>query len=87
MEELGINRKDNSIQSVKGKDETGHYYERFFTEIKGEISIDGNPGISQQNPRAIFQDIVYDGLIGHDFLKRYQVSFDIDHKEMVFYKQ
>ena len=86
MGELAVNPKDESVQSMKGYDETGHYYERFFTEIRGKIAVDGNPDICQENPKAIFQDIIHDGLIGHDFLKRYVVSFDIDKEEMLFYK-
>lgn len=86
MGELAVDPKDKSVESVKGYDETGNYYERFFTEIKGKISVDGNPDISQENPKAIFQDIIHDGLVGHDFLKRYIVSFDIDKEEMRFYR-
>lgn len=85
-DELGIKHTDPEVETVTGIDETGHHYERYYAEVKGEVSIDGNPDIKQENPGAIFQDIIYDGLLGHDFLKRYIVSFDIEKKEMVFYR-
>ena len=87
MGELGVDPNNEGVESIKGTDETGHDYERFFAEIEGEIAMDKNPDIMQKNPRAIFQDIIYDGLLGHDFLKKYLVSFDIDNKEMIFYRQ
>ena len=87
MAELGVNPGHGGIESIRGTDETGHDYERFFVGIEGEIAIEKSPSLMQKNPRVIFQDIIHDGLLGHDFLKRYMVSFDIDNKEMIFYKR
>ncbi|HLH86172.1 MAG TPA: aspartyl protease family protein [Thermoplasmataceae archaeon] len=87
MGELGISPNDEDVESVRGTDETGYEYERFIATMKGEIAIEGNNWITQSNPRVIFQDIIHDGLIGHDFLKKYIVSFDIGGKKMIFYKR
>lgn len=87
MAELGVTHDDQNVESFKGTDETGHDYERFLAEMKGAIALDGYPDLMQEKPKVIFQDIIHDGLIGHDFLKRYIVSYDIDHKEMIFYKR
>lgn len=86
LRELGVDPEDNSVEVLSGTDETGHEFKRYFSRLKGEISLEGASNIMQEKPRAMFQGIIYDGLIGHDFLKRYSVSFDIGNSEMMFYE-
>ncbi len=86
MEQLGVSPEGPGLEVFSGIDETGHDYRRYLTEIKGRVSLEGGAEVFQKDPRVVFQDIIYDGLIGHDFLKRYTVSFDIDGAEMIFPK-
>jgi len=70
------------LRSVEGTDETGHTYVRRFGELPGRISL--SPEVWQDDPKVMFQDIRYDGLIGDDFLRRHTVTFDIPGSRMVF---
>ncbi len=84
MGELGVDPKSREVEEIRGTDETGNGFTRYFTEIRGRVSLNENNSVFQENPRVMFQDIIYDGLIGHDFLKRYTVSFDIENSRMSF---
>ncbi len=68
-----------SVKTVTGQDETGHRFERRFGTLPGFIDLNG---FRRENVRVMFQDIIHDGLIGHDFLKKYLVSFDLAHSLM-----
>jgi hypothetical protein len=70
------------LRAVEGTDETGHHYVRRFGELSGRISLADD--VWQDDPKVMFQDIRYDGLIGDDFLRRYTVTFDIPGSRMVF---
>ncbi len=87
MNELGISPEDSGVETFTGTDETGHNYKRYRAEVKGNISLEGAPEIFHENPKVLFQDIIHDGLIGHDFLKRYTVSYNLNTHEMIFYKR
>jgi hypothetical protein len=77
MDEIGTDRKASQIDSSSCVDETGNEYVRYFTTLRGKISMAGSEEIYQVDPRVIFQEIIYDGLLGNDFLKNYNVSFDL----------
>lgn len=70
------------LRVVEGTDETGHSYVRRFGELPGRIAL--APDLWQDEPKVMFQNIRYDGLIGDDFLRRYTVTFDIPGSRMVF---
>jgi hypothetical protein len=70
------------LRSVEGTDETGHDYVRRFGELPGRIALTDD--LWQDDPKVMYQDIHYDGLIGDDFLRRYTVTFDIPGSRMVF---
>jgi hypothetical protein len=48
----------------RGTDETGHAYVRSFTRIDETIHVTGAPEVEQTCAEVMFQEIVYDGLIG-----------------------
>lgn len=77
MNELGINTEDPHIKILRGVDETGGNYVRYITALQGKFAIAGAEEIFQINPRVVFQDIVYEGLLGNDFLRNYNVTFDL----------
>ena len=70
------------LRTVEGTDETGHSYVRRFGTLPGRVSL--APDLWQDDPKVMFQDIRYDGLIGDDFLRRHTVTFDIPGSRMVF---
>ncbi|MGI0085134.1 MAG: hypothetical protein ACREBQ_08635, partial [Nitrososphaerales archaeon] len=86
MEQLGVREDGDGVRKVEGKDETGHIFTRYFARLDGIISLLTSQDISQQNPEVMFQDIIYDGLVGNSFLKSYTVTYDIAHSRMIFSK-
>jgi len=68
-----------TVKTVEGKDETNHTFLRRFGTLPGYVAFNSQ---RQSDPRVMFQDIIYDGLIGHDFLKRFTVTFDLAHSLM-----
>lgn len=68
-----------TVKTVEGKDETGHRFVRRFGTLPGYVAFAGQ---RQSDPRVMFQDIIYDGLLGHDYLRRFTVTFDLAHSLM-----
>ena len=84
MDELNIAKEEPKTKKFKGTDETGNGFIRYFSTINGSISIADAEEINVLNPKVIFQDIIYDGLIGTDFLKRYNVTYDLHNRTIGF---
>jgi hypothetical protein len=68
---------------VDGTDETGHAYTRRFTTLPGRIHVPGAPELGQDDPDVMFQSIIYDGLVGDQFLRRFAVTFDVASSRLV----
>jgi hypothetical protein len=77
MRELGIDPTDPTTHKREGKDETGFAYTRYFARSRGEICMEGAPEVSQRDPTVMFQDIIYDGLVGDEFLRQFAVTVDL----------
>jgi hypothetical protein len=86
-DELGINLNDATTRSVDGRDETGHEYSRYFTQFQGVVNVTGASSIGQRDPEVMFQDIIYDGLVGDAFLRNFTVTYDLPNARMVFAQQ
>jgi hypothetical protein len=82
MEELGV-RKNDCVK-IEGKDETGNRFTRYTSKLSGAIRLSSAESIGQEEPEVIFQKIIYDGMLGYSFLKRYTVSYDIAGSRMIF---
>jgi len=65
------------VRRVEGVDETGHAYTRTFTRLAGAIHPAAAPELAQDDPDVMFQSIVHDGLVGHAFLGRHTVTWDV----------
>jgi hypothetical protein len=63
-------------------DETGHSWTRHWATIDGSIQLAAAPHTAQQAPRVQFQNIIYDGLLGADYLDRYRYTIDFDQARM-----
>jgi len=82
--ELGIELDDPRVRRVEGADETGHTYTRSFTTLAGSIQPTAAPGLAQHDPAVMFQRIIYDGLVGDEFLRRFAVTFDVGGGRLIF---
>jgi hypothetical protein len=84
MPALGIRPGTPGVRTVEGKDETGHPYVRHFATARGTFALDGTRAIHQIDPPVMFQAIIYDGLIGADFLGRFNVTVDLPRSRLGF---
>jgi Aspartyl protease len=80
----GIALEGDGMRRVDGEDETGHAYTRVFTRLPGTIHPSGAPALAQHDPDVMVQRIIYDGLVGDAFLRRFAVTYDLPRAEMVF---
>jgi hypothetical protein len=84
MEALGVSEGSASVEKRDGTDETGHRYVRYSARIRGAVSLWEAPKILQADPTAIFQDIIYDGLLGDRFLREFDVTYDLEESRLMF---
>ena len=81
---LGANLDGPDVRRDDGRDETGHGFTRYFTTLRGTVSVAGAPRIGQADPAVMFQKIIYDGLAGNAFLRNFAVTYDLPGTRMIF---
>ena len=81
---LGIRLDDPAVRRFEGLDETGNAYVRSFTHLDETIHVTGAPSLAQTGTDVMFQEIIYDGLIGDAFLRRFVVTYDQPGERMIF---
>jgi len=81
--ELGVDLDDPSVRRVEGEDETGHRFTRYFTQLEGGIHATDAPDLLQPNPDVMFQKIIYEGLLGHSFLRNFIVTYDLHRSRLI----
>lgn len=75
--EAGVDLTAEDVRAFEGQDETGHVFARYFTALQGDLTVADAPLIRQANPDVMFQEIIYDGLIGDRFLRNFIVTYDL----------
>jgi hypothetical protein len=85
--DTGIDLHGAGIRRVKSSDETGHEFVRYFTALRGDIKVSGAPSIRLTDPRVMFQEIIYDGLVGDSFLRNFTTTYDLANSRMIFVSQ
>jgi predicted aspartyl protease len=80
--DCGIDLNAPEVTTKTGTDETGHFWTRHWVTIDGSVHLSEAPRTAQQSPRVQFQDIIYDGLLGTDYLDRYRYTMDFDQARM-----
>jgi len=83
MKSLKISKTDVKVRKKTGNDETGHSYTRYFTKLTGPVGLPDSP-IKMESPEVMFQNIIYDGLVGIFFLREFRVTYDIPRSRMIF---
>jgi predicted aspartyl protease len=83
--DCGLSTDHPAVETSTGTDATGHEWTRRIATIAGSVHLEGAPQTAQATPRVIFQDIIYDGLVGTDYLHRYQVTYDIAGGRMILH--
>ena len=82
--EAGVDLTAGSVRRAQGQDETGHPFARYFTTLRGDVSLADADRIRQSDPDVMFQEIIYDGLIGDRFLRNFIVTYDLPRSRMIF---
>jgi hypothetical protein len=83
MPDCGVELGDPAVETKTGTDETGYQWTRHWSTVAGEIHLSGAPETAQSAARVQFQDIIYEGLIGTDYLDRYRTSVDISGSRLI----
>ncbi|MCE3013283.1 MAG: retropepsin-like domain-containing protein [Proteobacteria bacterium] len=86
MAALGIKGTDKDVRNKEGKDETGHVFNRFFTTLKGGVHLPEHPETKVDPINVMFQKIIHEGLVGHFFLREFDVTYDLKNSRMIFRK-
>ncbi len=86
MKSLKISATSPKVKKREGKDETGHAFVRYFTSVNGAVKLNGNDDFSTTDNEVMFQKIIYDGLVGHYFLRQFLVTYDLSNHRMIFAK-
>ena len=81
---VGVDLHRDGVRRVQGHDETGHAYARSFARLDGSIRATGAPVVAQPDPEVMFQRIIYDGLVGDAFLRRFTVTYDLPRERVIF---
>ncbi|MGA8275165.1 MAG: pepsin/retropepsin-like aspartic protease family protein [Thermoplasmata archaeon] len=84
MEELGVREETPGHRKAEEADETGYRYLRHLAPLRGRVFLRGAPNLAQIDPVVMFQKIIHDGLLGDDFLKSFDVTYDIAHSRLLF---
>jgi hypothetical protein len=84
MGELGVDPNSARVRRRESTDETGNRYTRFFSNVPGQVSVAAASSVVQNDPPVMFQDIIYDGLVGDSFLRSYEVTYDIARSRLLF---
>jgi hypothetical protein len=82
--ELGVDLEAEGVRRTEGVDETGNNFVRRFTQLEGRIELAGLPQLGHDAPDVMFQRIIHDGLIGHAFLGRFVVTWDLAAGRLLF---
>ncbi|MGI0071506.1 MAG: aspartyl protease family protein [Thermoplasmata archaeon] len=77
MRKLGVDPDWEGIRKRSGTDDTGHPYTRYFASLHGDVSLRDAPRAVQHDPEVMFQEIIYDGLLGDAFLRSFDVTYDL----------
>jgi hypothetical protein len=77
MRALGIDPSSPEIRTREGRDETGNTFVRFFTRLATPVGVAGAPWTRRTGISTMFQRIIYDGLVGDEFLRRFIVTYDV----------
>lgn len=79
---LGIDLDAEGVRSREGHDETGQSYMRYYTRLD-EVGFAATPSQSRQDLEVMFQEIIYDALVGKEFLASFTLTYDLARERVI----
>jgi hypothetical protein len=83
MADCGLSPDDPAIETETGTDQTGYDWTRRHATVEGSVHLADAPQTAHDRPRVIFQDIIYDGLVGTDYLERFRLTVDFAGERLI----
>jgi hypothetical protein len=83
MADCGLSPDDPAIETETGIDQTGYDWTRRLATVKGSVHLADAPQTAHDRPRVIFQEIIYDGLVGTDYLERFRLTVDFAGERLI----
>lgn len=81
-ETLGIDLDAAGVRSREGHDETGQSYMRYYTSLD-DVAFAATPAQSRQGLDVMFQEIIYDALVGKEFLSSFTLTYDLARQRVI----
>lgn len=82
--DAGIDLHGPGVRTVAANDETGREVVRYFTDLRGDVTVSGSPAAHVTDPPVMVQKIIYDGLAGDRFLRNFTTTYDLARSRMIF---
>ncbi|HEY1639961.1 MAG TPA: hypothetical protein VGG35_04690 [Streptosporangiaceae bacterium] len=82
--DAGIDLHGPGVRTVAANDETGREVVRYFTDLRGDVTVSGSPAAHVTDPPVMVQKIIYDGLAGVRFLRNFTTTYDLARSRMIF---
>jgi hypothetical protein len=73
----------NTLKKEVITDETDFRRKRFFVKLSGQVGLQAENPIFQDEPMVMFQEIIYDGIIGNDFFKNRVITIDLPSSRLL----
>ena len=83
MEKLGVDPNSDQVERRTGKDETANTYVKYFTNLEQGMFPTGYPVARKKIGRVLFQEIIYDGLVGTNFLSQFNMAYDLVNAKLI----
>lgn len=80
---LGIDLAGEGTRRHDGHDETGQAYARFYVELDAPVAFAGAPEMRRTGASTMFQEIIYDGLVGTELLSSFVVTWDLPRSRLL----
>ena len=84
MQELGIAPGSAGVEEQHGSDDFGRPFVRYLARLPGAVRVASATSFAQESPDAVFLDIIYDGIVGFEFLRLFRTTFDLANSCLFF---
>ncbi|MFK8004337.1 MAG: aspartyl protease family protein [Polyangiales bacterium] len=81
-ETLGVDLSGPEVRTHEGHDETGQSYMRYYTSLD-DVAFAGTPSQRRQGLEVMFQEIIYDALVGKEFLASFTLTYDLARQRVI----